>query len=282
MYAQGKKPESIKTTETHARRYDVTLNKHDAHRALINEACRQVGIDATNPNLKADASVWESPENWDGVCEINYSVVLIENLSTPIDEAPANIEKAVRLTPHGPPIAPREVPRATPWGHLPSCGCLECLRIAKTQPVPQDLIFATDGLGVLRVDGPVKHIGTTSPTSKLNVDAIELVKKEQPDDLAIEDLMQRVNKLHDVLLHGKGNNIVLTPGEVDTVLEYTNVGNQGKGSYAVPPYTEPMTLPMPEGASVISAARSGPVGVVGPVVELTNLECIDGKWGRSL
>lgn len=80
MYAQGKMPESIVTTETHVRRHDVTLNKCDAHRALINEACRQVGIDATNPNLKADASVWESPESWDGESEINYSVVLIEDL----------------------------------------------------------------------------------------------------------------------------------------------------------------------------------------------------------
>jgi len=85
-------------------------------------------------------------------------------------------------------------------------------------------------------------------------------KTATPNDLWMEDLMKRVNRLHEVLLHGKGNNIVLTKGEVDTLLEYINVGALAvdkvqQAGYAVPPYTTPMNLPLPEGASVLSAAR---------------------------
>jgi hypothetical protein len=236
MYRDQKPPESIVTTETHTKRYDVTLNKCDAHRALINEACRQVGIDATNPNLKADASVWESPENWDGVCEINYSVVLVEDLSKPAitDFAPPNIEEIVRLN-----------PPTTPG-------------LSKDQ-MGVGIVFKADDQEVLRISEgswisyPIQHLGITNPTSKLNVtatssrenvDAIERMKEKQPAllkamdinaryteiktgiprDLWMEDLMKRVNRLHEVLLHGKGNNIVLSRGEVDTLLEYINVG----------------------------------------------------------
>ena len=87
-------------------------------------------------------------------------------------------------------------------------------------------------------------LNTTATSSRENVDAIARMKEEQPallkamdinaryteiktgipQDLWMEDLMKRVNRLHDVLLHGKGNNIVLSRHEVDTLLEYINVG----------------------------------------------------------
>lgn len=56
-------------------------------------------------------------------------------------------------------------------------------------------------------------LNTTATSSCENIEAIERMK--------------RITRLHEVLLHGKGNNIVLSRGEVDTLLEmleYSAVG----------------------------------------------------------
>jgi hypothetical protein len=83
---------------------------------------------------------------------------------------------------------------------------------------------------------PLPIVSATS--SRENVDAIERMKEEQPallkamdinaryteikTGIRMEDLMKRVNRLHEVLQHGEGNNIVLSRHEVDTLLEYIN------------------------------------------------------------
>lgn len=256
MYRDQKPPESIKTTETHTRRYDVTLNKCDAHRALINEACRQVGIDATNPNLKADASVWESPESWDGVCEINYSVVLTEDLSKPAitDFAPPNIEEIVRLNPPATPgLSQRQIDDALKLGrewrgnnpyNWPTAAEGPTGNSRAPSQITTPSLNSYDGAAPWCSSAYSVPLNTTAASSRENVEAIERMKEEQPAllkamdinaryteiktgiprDLWMEDLMKRVNKLHDVLLHGKGHNIVLSRGEVDTLLEYISTG----------------------------------------------------------
>jgi len=173
MYAQGKMPESIKTTETHRRVYDVTLSEPEAHKALIWAAMNKAGLTPTMSNpqsqtgsVSTSVSVYESDTDYDGHSEIIYSVVITEDLLKPAitDFAPPNIEEIVRLN-----------PPATPGlSHGQLAQALE--------------------------EGRRMLDGVKRPS-----DAIERMK--------------RITRLHEVLLHGKGHNIVLNRDEVDTLLE---------------------------------------------------------------
>jgi len=181
MYAQGKMPESIVTTETHQRVHDVTLSEPEAHDALCLAALRKVGINAADSTAKCRVSVYESDTDYDGHSEIIYSVVITEDLLKPAitDFTPPNIEEIVRLNP---------------------------------PTTPGLSIRLGTGVGYAEINngnqgkswGVVPPYTTATP-SRENVDA--------------NVRMSRITKLHEVLLHGKGNNIVLNRDEVDTMLE---------------------------------------------------------------
>jgi hypothetical protein len=282
MYAQGKMPESIVTTETHRRQHTITLGTREIRQALIDHGLRLLGFDQARPagfsgiDLFIDGPDERCPAT--GELRPTATITFREELSTPTDFAPPNIKEIVRLNPPATPgLSQRQIDNALwvgmkwqgPSGNPLSEDLASAAALAKSRTLKEPTTF--------EVSSP---LNTTAASSRENVDAIERMKEEQPAllkamdinaryterktgitrDLWMEDLMKRVNRLHEVLLHGKGHNIVLTKGEVDTLLEYIDVGALAvdkvqQAGYAVPPYTTPMNLPLPEGASVLSAAR---------------------------
>lgn len=191
---------SSEPVEVHTRTRKITLDAREATTALAEAALNKAGLCLAD-GVSWTAHVWQSQDPYDGgPGEMNYAVTIIEDLTPicpPPDEAPTS------------PVAFRLFgqPKAIIEAHIVA----ECQPIkAKPRRLTEPTSFET--------------LNTTATSSRENIEAIERMKEEQPALLWMEDLMKRVNKIHDVLLHGKGYNIVLSHGEVDTLLEYINAG----------------------------------------------------------
>ena len=201
MYAQGKMPESIVTTETHQRVYDVTLSEPEAHDALCLAALRKVGINAAESTAKCRVSVYESDEDWNGDTEIIYSVVITEDLPIILpspDEAPTD-PRAFRLSRPNTGMSQGQINEALVLGKS-LLGTNVNLRAAGSPNSYDGTAPWCSSSGT-----PIQPLNTTATSSRENINAIERMK--------------RITRLHEVLLHGRGNNIVLSRGEVDTLLE---------------------------------------------------------------
>jgi hypothetical protein len=233
MYRDQKPPESIKTTETHRRTHTITLGAHDVRSILIDTGLQRVGLEKTNGvtvDLFIDGPDERCPAT--GEHRPTATVTITEDLSKPAitDFAPPNIEEIVRLNPPATPGLSKDqlaqaLEEGKRWrkamggtgslnsydGTAPWCSSsyvplpIVSDMSESRRPAPSDIVFKTNDQEVMRIPGPIQHLGTTNPTSKLNVDDV--------------DRMDRIAKLHEVLLHGKGNNIVLNRYEVDTLLE---------------------------------------------------------------
>lgn len=201
MYRDQKPSKSIVTTEAHTRRHEITLSAAEAHNALTWAAMNKAGLTPTmrNPqsqteSVSAEVNVWESFAA--DPCEMNYVVTIIENLSEPaiVDFAPPNIEEAVRLTRHGPPIVPQltddlytelktgiDQPILLPDledGSPLTRSFAEFAAQIKAEGEPgngaqlNDTVFTTDGqeVEVLRLTGTgTWGMGTTNPMGKLEI-----------------------------------------------------------------------------------------------------------------
>jgi hypothetical protein len=253
MYRDQKPPESIVTTETQCRTHKITLSEPEAHKALIWAAMNKAGLTPTmrNPQSQTESvstsvRVYESDPDYDGNSGIIYSVTITEDLSKPAiaDFAPPNIEEIVRLNPPATPgLGHRQINDAHPAGKTVrgTNANFRAMDDDLASVVVQAKSRALKEPTSFEVTSP---LNTTGTSSRENIAAIERMKEEQPAllkardinaryteiktgiprDLWMEDLMKRVNKLHEVLVHGKGHNIVLSRGEVDTLLKYINVG----------------------------------------------------------
>ena len=185
---------SIQTTETHRRMYTITLGTREIRQILIDHGLRLLGFDQARPagfsgiDLFIDGPDERCPAT--GELRPTATITFREELSTPADFAPPNIDEIVRLTPHGPPIAPPEIDDALVLGKN-LLGTNANLRAmdddlslvmvqAKSRTLKEPTSFETPGLN------------TTATSSRENVDAIERFK--------------RITRLNEVLLHGKGNN----------------------------------------------------------------------------
>lgn len=220
MYAQGKMPESIVTTEVRQRKTVITLDVVEIHEILQDWALRKVYADPAGTLDRIEVELNVTPTT-DENYVIDATCTVTETLPTPADSAPPNIEETVRLNPPATPgLSQRQI----------DDDLSSVVIQAKSRTLKEPTSFET--------------LNTTATSSRENIEAIERMKKEQPAllkamdvnsryteiktgiprDLWMEDLMKRVNKIHDVLLHGKGHNIVLSRDEVDTLLEYINVG----------------------------------------------------------
>lgn len=181
---------SIQTTETHRRMYKITLDTHQIRSILIDEALRMADLERT-AGVYSDIFIHPAE-----LCPATRetrptaTVTITVDLPTPTDFAPPNIDEIVRLTPHGPPIAPPEIDDALVLGKN-LLGTNANLRAmdddlslvmvqAKSRTLKEPTSFETPGLN------------TTATSSRENVDAIERFK--------------RITRLNEVLLHGKGNN----------------------------------------------------------------------------
>lgn len=203
---------SIQTTETHRRTHKITLDTHQIRSILIDEALRMAGLERT-AGVYSDIFIHPAE-----LCPATRetrptaTVTITVDLPTPTDFAPPNIEEIVRLNPPATPgLSQRQIDDALVLGKslLGTNANLRALDDdlsmvmvqAKSRTLKEPTSFETPGLN------------TTATSSRENIEAIERMK--------------RITRLHEVLLHSKGNNIVLNRDEVDTLLEmleYSAVG----------------------------------------------------------
>jgi len=181
MYRDQKPPESIKTTETYRRTHQITLDTHQVRSILLDAGLRMAGLERT-AGVYSDIFIHPGERcPATGESLPTATITITEDLSNPAitDFAPPNIEEIVRLNP---------------------------------PTTPGLSIRLGTGVGYAEINngnqgkswGVVPPYTTATP-SRENVDA--------------NVRMSRITKLHEVLLHGKGNNIVLNRDEVDTMLE---------------------------------------------------------------
>ena len=134
---------SIQTTETHRRMYTITLGTREIRQILIDHGLRLLGFDQARPagfsgiDLFIDGPDERCPAT--GELRPTATITFREELSTPADFAPPNIEEIVRLN-----------PPATPG--------LSHGQLAQA----------------LEVSSP---LNTTAASSRENVDAIERMKR---------------------------------------------------------------------------------------------------------
>ena len=202
MYRDQKPPESIKTTETHIRTHKITLDTREIRRILIDRGLRLLGFDQARPaGVTMDLWIDGPDERCPATGELRptATVTITEDLSKPAitDFAPPNIEEIVRLNPPATPgLSQRQIDDALRVG------------MAWRGSNPYNWPMMADG-DLASVVVQAKSRTLKEPTSF-----------ETPG----LNTTERITRLYEVLLHGKGHNIVLSRDEVDTMLEYINAG----------------------------------------------------------
>lgn len=232
-------PHHIVTTEVRQRKTVITLDVVEIHEILQDWALRKVYADPAGTLDRIEVELNVTPTT-DENYVIDATCTVTETLPTPADSAPPNIEETVRLNPPGAPgLSQRQITDTLMMGKsLPGTN-------ADLRAMDNDLspVVIQAKSRTLKEPTSFETLNTTATSSRENIEAIERMKKEQPAllkamdvnsryteiktgiprDLWMEDLMKRVNKIHAVSAR-LGHNIVLSRDEVDTLLEYINVG----------------------------------------------------------
>lgn len=200
---------SIQTTETHRRMYKITLDTREIRQILIDHGLRLLGFDQARPagfsgiDLFIDGPDERCPAT--GELRPTATITFREELSTPTDFAPPNIEEIVRLNPPATPgLSQGQLAQALEEGRRMLDGVKQPMEDDLPSVVVQAKSRTLKEPTSFEVSSP---LNTTAASSRENVDAIERMK--------------RITRLHEVLLYGKGNNVHLSlnRGEVDTLLE---------------------------------------------------------------